>query len=778
MLSRLLPPGIAVFSAMAYLALAPHAPAQLPQLPKISAPSAKVGAPVDAADRLKKSLAETNATLARLSDADAEAHLPPGITADALADRRQDLDQLARLIGRHLTLLDNRKQAEGELANAREANTSWKGFEEKPPYSILVMDDLANRQALLLEKQNSYRSSVSLFQRTLDGLERELPDAEAVKNKAVDALSQADTATETAKWQAEAATTKYQLLFARAESIQTNLDLLKTQLATITSQADLLAKQLKIIRGNSSFSDADYEKLEKIAADRKAEIRKQIATIDSKKTDIQNAKTRARNTLDKLTAANPENASSPELETARLTVTAADMRLDSMQLTLQTLKGLESIEDYIPTAYQNRRTLSVATSKEDRDKAMRSLVSRRDQLNAWEVYSSNELSALNADIAQLATTSTNLPADDPRAKPLADQREALWSRQNILQRANQTTTAFRKNFDRWIGDYSDGRKKSFGAQINDAFSDGWSRVERVWKFPVSTYDVTRFDGTKEARSVQLGTVILAFLFFGFSYYVAARLSRRLQGIVVRRIHIGEAQANTLRTWLMILVGVGLAITTLNFLSIPLTIFAFFGGALAIGLGFGTQTLIKNFISGIIVLFERRIRVGDIIDLGGLSGTITEINTRSSVLRGGDGKETLVPNSVFLENRITNLTLSNRRVRKLLTIRVEYGASPQKVMPILADCVERHGLVLKEPAPIVTLEDFSDAGIVFGIYYWTEFNSRTNGDVVASDIRIMIDKRFAEAGITMPTPNREFPIKTESPLQFTLINQPSATDEPN
>jgi small-conductance mechanosensitive channel len=260
---------------------------------------------------------------------------------------------------------------------------------------------------------------------------------------------------------------------------------------------------------------------------------------------------------------------------------------------------------------------------------------------------------------------------------------------------------------------------------------------------ISKYEEITPTGGKIVRSVQLGTILKALLFFGIAYFILAKISRRMQRVVVNRIGFGEAQANTLRTWLMIVVAFGLALATLNFLSIPLTLFAFFGGALAIGLGFGTQTLIKNFISGIIVLFERKIRVGDIVEVSGTTGTITEINTRSSVLRGGDGKETLVPNSLFLENRVTNLTLSDRRVRHFLSVRVTLNTEPHLVGTILKSCVDRHGQVLKNPAPIISFEDFAENANIFGIYYWTEFNNKTNATVVASDLRFMIEKQLAD-----------------------------------
>ncbi|MFT3990572.1 MAG: mechanosensitive ion channel [Luteolibacter sp.] len=745
---------------------------QFQQLEKIvksssSQPAATPQQPSES-ERIQKKLTEARAALAELPDNDAPP--PEGISPAALADRRQDHDQLVRSLSRHVNLLKARDNVTNDYNAALEALNDWKTFDTKPPYSILLVDELSNRLASLNEKKTSYESSIELFDRTLESLQREVPAAQEAANTANTELANATTPGEALKWNADAANLKQQLLIARIESIKSNLDLLNAQLSTVQIQLKLAEKQLDIARTRSAFSDEDLAKLRATADDHIAAIEKEISAANKKQKAAASDKLRARGALDKLLAANPENQNSPEIDLARFTLTAAESKADSLFFIFDNLGSLETLESYPITAYENRRTLSQASSRKDRDAAFRSLVSLRDRLAAWEVVTNNQLSTVNADLSQLNNTAAGIGGNDPRASLLSDQRAALWEKQSFLQRLSQSIANQRKAMDRWVKENEQGALKSIGAHIEDAATSAWTMVKNVWNFSVATYN----DGTL-TKNVKLGTVILALLYFSIFYSIAARLSRRLQHLVMRRVHIGEAQANTLRNWLMIVVGVALAISTLNFLSIPLTLFAFVGGALAIGLGFGTQTLIKNFISGIIVLFERKIRIGDIIDLGGLSGTIIEINTRSSVLRGGDGKETLVPNSLFLENRVTNLTLNNRRVRRFITIRAEYGTPPQQVMEILRECVERHGLILKEPTPIVTLEDFSDSGLVFGIYYWTEFNSKTNADVVASDIRIMVDKRFAEADIKMPTPNTVYPISTGKPLQLE-ISRPQSEPE--
>jgi potassium-dependent mechanosensitive channel len=267
-------------------------------------------------------------------------------------------------------------------------------------------------------------------------------------------------------------------------------------------------------------------------------------------------------------------------------------------------------------------------------------------------------------------------------------------------------------------------------------------------------------------------LLRALLFFVIGYWIASKIANRIQTTLITRGHLAETNAKMLRNWLMIIVGVFLAIGTLSFLRIPLTIFAFFGGALAIGVGFGMQTLIKNFISGIIVLAERKIRVGDILDVDGVVGTVVEVNTRSSILKSADDVETMIPNSVFLENRVTNWTLSSGHMRRNIRIRVAYGTDPQKIMEILTEVGARHGLILKHPAPYAIFEDFSDNALIFTLYFWINLSSGTNGTIVASDLRLMIEKQCTENRIGVTMPQRETHLTTDKPLQVQLTQPPA------
>ena len=148
----------------------------------------------------------------------------------------------------------------------------------------------------------------------------------------------------------------------------------------------------------------------------------------------------------------------------------------------------------------------------------------------------------------------------------------------------------------------------------------------------------------------------------------------------------------------------LIITLLELLNVPLTAFAFVSGAVAIGIGFGAQNIINNFISGWILIWEQPIRINDFIETGETSGTVEEINTRSTRIRRVDGVHLLVPNSKLLEETVVNWTLVDKLLRCIVRVGVAYGSDIEKVRELLMQAVTEHELVLPEPVAQVIFED--------------------------------------------------------------------------
>ncbi|MCX6868573.1 MAG: mechanosensitive ion channel [Verrucomicrobia bacterium] len=161
-----------------------------------------------------------------------------------------------------------------------------------------------------------------------------------------------------------------------------------------------------------------------------------------------------------------------------------------------------------------------------------------------------------------------------------------------------------------------------------------------------------------------------------------------------------------------------------------------------------------------------------LNVDGIIGTVTEINTRSSIIRSPDDVETMIPNSLFLENRVTNWTLTHRKIRLFLRVGVAYGTPPQQVIEILTEAAGRHGLICKEPAPFVVFDDFGDSALIFHLYFWLDLRGSTNAMIVTSDLRLMIEKRFAETGIEVPFPKRTVHLNADSPIKVEWANAPA------
>lgn len=733
--------------------------------------------------RLEQWLKETKAAFARVNEPEFEAQLPAGIDPTELAEHRRNLEQIVLGINRYMKVVMAAPDARKGLEAARTEDAAWTGFSEKPPYSILLLDQLVNQQEALNEKAISYTSSLSLFNRTLSEIQQEGRAIEGSSRKSAGDAEDGSPIDETAKWRLGAERTKSRLLSVRATYLQANVALLQDQSETAKVQLGQMSREIATVRKNMEFTDADLAKVTQAAANRQAALRKEIAVVIKSNQEAILAKSRMQAAVDKLEKDTPAGTplmQTPELALARVKMESKETRVDSYQHILESLEALDQLESYIPEIYQDRRILIQSHDTNARGNALKALRSTMVRLTAWETVIANDLAAVDADIRNQEGRANSMAVGDPRLIPLNDVRVALWDKQAMIQRVSQAVSTQRQMVQRWIGEFEKlHMAESLSERFKETAGSGWNSIKNIWNFPVFPYDDTEVLGgvpITVKRDVSLGKFIIAFLAFCIAYFMATRVNNRLRNVVVRRGHIAEAQAKTLGNWLMIVVGFLLAVGTLHFLKIPLTVFAFFGGALVIGLGFGTQTLIKNFISGIIVLFERKIRVGDVVDIGGTIGSVVEINTRSSVVRDADGREALVPNSLFLEKTVTNLTLSNRRLRRTITVGVAYGSSPQQVVAILTECATRHGLVQKDPPPLVTFQDFGDNALIFNLYFWVVLDTKTNGLLVDSDLRIMMEKQFGEAGIGFPFPQRDVRLITDNPLQIALNSSTPAHDE--
>jgi potassium efflux system protein len=302
----------------------------------------------------------------------------------------------------------------------------------------------------------------------------------------------------------------------------------------------------------------------------------------------------------------------------------------------------------------------------------------------------------------------------------------------------------------------------------------------IWNFElIAVEDTIEVDGKPVVgtRSVTIGKVLVALLLLVAGYVLALLAARFLARMLVRYFGWQPAHAGILRSWVLAIELMLLVAIVMFWVKIPLTVFAFLGGAVAIGLGFGMQTMMKNLISGLMVLGERPFRIGDLVEVGGIRGNVTNIGLRASTITDVNGIETIIPNSTFIEQNLTNWTYTSGRVRFNVKVGVAYGSPVRTVTQLLEEIAGRHGKVLKNPAPEVLLEDFGGDALVFSLYYWLDVRSGTPARQVASDLRAMIEAGFAAQGIAIPYPQRDVHLDATNPVPVRVVPAAEAPPSP-
>jgi len=273
------------------------------------------------------------------------------------------------------------------------------------------------------------------------------------------------------------------------------------------------------------------------------------------------------------------------------------------------------------------------------------------------------------------------------------------------------------------------------------------------------------EGTVIRDVTRIGAVTLGHLLFAFIVFSAAILaSRNLPGllelVVLQRLpmdHGGRHAITTLCRYAFLLAGV---IVACNFIGIHWNSVQWLVAALTVGLGFGLQEIFANFVSGLIILFERPVRIGDLVTIDNVSGCVSKIQIRATTITDWDRKEYIVPNKEFVTGKVLNWTLSDRTNRIIINVGVAYGTDTEKALELLAQVTDENPLLLKEPAPVISFEGFGESSLNLVLRcFLPNFDHRLK---VITQLHMAIERRFREAGIEIAFPQRDLHIKSLPP----------------
>ena len=255
-------------------------------------------------------------------------------------------------------------------------------------------------------------------------------------------------------------------------------------------------------------------------------------------------------------------------------------------------------------------------------------------------------------------------------------------------------------------------------------------------------------------SVSVADVLVFALTVWLSFLLARLVQVILQEDVFTRVRTGRGvpyAVSNLARYSVIFLGF---LVGLSAAGVEITKLAIVAGGLGVGIGFGLQNVVNNFVSGLILLFERPIDVGDTIEFSDTSGTMKRIGIRASVIRTFDGAEVIVPNGILLSDKVTNWTLSDRRRRIDLDVGVEYGTPAQRVIDLLVDVAKANPKVIRDPEPLALFENFGDSSLDFKLRAWFDADSSTNIYTIRSEIAVAVQQALDDAGIGVPFPQRD------------------------
>ena len=663
-------------------------------------------------------LEQAQAALARLQEmADA------GSTAPLLEEQRNLTARLTVLL-----TAERRRSAASDATRApadAEAPATAVAPLGPPPHAVAAVDALRDERDALQAQQRSLEITGRALETQVAALLAARRKAEETVRLRQELASRARDPAAQERMGAEAEVARLEARIAGLELTRADAERIgvRARVEQLQSRTDRLLREIERARTHQTIDDAAIDQI--AAATRSA---RQALTTQRRQLE---ARLAARER-----AAAGSAAASP----------AAARELAALRGRLDLLNELDQIAAGREEVWRLRRVaLAAGPDEVSRSEAEGVLRRSVDQLGLRAQSASERL-----DLRRAALRAQRLRVDGlPEGVEASAERRALDASQQevdtleiVLERLQHLQRLLQRSLDDLVGPAAAG---PLGQRL-------WLALQRamtaVWQYELfSASEVQQVDGRMVTvdYGVTVGKSIGVIGLFVLGWLVAARVSRAAIGLLVRRLQLTPQFGRVLNRWIMSLLLLGVLIVVLKLARIPLTAFAFLGGALAIGVGFGTQNIIKNLISGAIILFERKVRVGDIVTIDGVSGTVTSVDLRATTVRGFDGIEAIVPNSNLLENRVSNWSYGSPTVRRAIVVGLRYGSDMRRASELVAACARAHPAVLSMPAPEVLFDDFGTDAQILRLHYWVQLGGVQTGPVVDSDLRHAIGDALAEAG---------------------------------
>jgi potassium-dependent mechanosensitive channel len=645
--------------------------------------------------------------------------------------------------------LKNESTATLEALNAFEQ----RGLLKKPPYPLSFYDDLMIEIEALKQAIETNAIDQKTAQRIMD-------ESRADWRMAQDRMQKADVIKSTQDgikelWIRQGLQLDVRLADAKRHLYERRADhsLQKKQIAI--KRVDLLEKQAELARLGLAYDNKDLDDQIQAMEQKKKELQKRLELQRQKKRDVD------------LQWLKIKEQSQKSVFTDELTRIESQLKgLDQWRKTYQ--ESIDQHEEMLRLVNQQQQTwrkrYDLLKQVPDRATLLQWFEQSRKLLDHIELVLPLEQQSQNSLWRQTGNLEEKTATLNDRAQSNGNGGFVQALRQMAIYRLDYIRMlADSRALEQRLGNEIDAllKRKPFKYQVQKL----WDRIGVIWNYQVWVID---------DRPLTVQKIIFAFIILMAGVIATKIVIHRIAKRILSRPQIKPTTAANIEKLLLYSAYLMVVLFTLRMVNIPLAAFAFLGGAIAIGLGFGAQNLINNFISGFIIMGEQPINIDDLIEVDGVLGQVEDVGARCTRIRTGENIQILVPNSSFLEKNITNWTLSDRLIRAHVTVGVAYGSPSARVEQLLLQACSEFELIRKNPEPFVLFTDFGDNALTFTINFWINVDRVIERRKIESRLRFRIDEMFRQADIVIAFPQRDVHIDSTEPLQIQLIDNAKAT----
>jgi len=682
--------------------------------------------------------------------------------------------------------LEQKQVIDAAADKLRQQMASWTGFDGPRPYPIYFSDELWREIKNQEQDIRTLHMARLVFENDLADAQEVLKPATLAMQQSAEQLNEIKAGEDTARprWLLELNQLRMRVAEVEVATHETERRMMNSRIAAKEVEHDFLVRKLDEADAHIHFSQLDLsEKIEKLNQERLG-TQKEIERAKRDDQDVYLEQSRTQNRLDWLReGAKDSTGMAPDAveEIRRLEQSAnlLTLRMEASTMHRRSLLEMERAIERIQAVWKERFVLMNSSGAD-------TLKASLESLQAEQARFEQQRHIL---ISIQTTLQKKLVFEQTRQKH-PDLAAADREQSRIL------TEAYRQQIDAWIP--LQARLVRFGDLLERTLQQAERRkanlslMERARNLATlvaeaasqladfeiySVTDTITVEGEEISgtRRVTLGEILLFLVIIFAGFWLTAHVVGFGQRTIKHLFRLNADSSALFARLVQIFLALTVVVVALTTMKIPLAVFAFLGGAMALAIGFGAQNLLNNFVSGLILLIERPVKTGDIVDVEGVTGRITQIGARCCQIRRMDGIEMLVPNSAMIEKTVTNWTLSDQKRRASVTIGIAYGSPLEQAQALIEAAVCAHPDVLSDPAPLVLFEDFGESALMFRVNFWMDLAYVADRLLVASEIRVSLNRRLTEAGIVIAYPQRDVHLHSTQPLEVVLSN--AAASEP-